>query len=375
MQSRCGGAGAQRQRVELVLDLVEVLGQRLEQRGALVEGQRAQRRGRRRCGRTSSSRRGRARCWRSGRPPRRWRRRAAGCPRRTRRTSVRRRSSRGGGSRGGSFRSSTCDSRCARLFEACNTITDRSVSKSRRARRCSRRHDDGLAERGRPARGVRRDHRPQRPDRAARLDARGLPQDAGPPDRPARALRDHRHAAGGQLDHPRAVAAPQGDPAGQGAGRGRPRALPLLRVRDARHLPRRAHREADRRGAEVLLDLQLPDALLRRRRHHRLAGRRRRDLQPGAAVPYVVRPLRPGDDPDLQGGVLPPAAGLRAADDDDARHRRAAGDGPGVGEPLLVAGADDVRPARRPSRPTPRSRWPGASSATPTTSCASGSST
>ena len=35
--------------------------------------------------------------------------------------------------------------------------------------------------------------------------------------------------------------------------------------------------------AEVLLDLQLPDAVVRRRGHHRLAGRRRRDLQPGAA--------------------------------------------------------------------------------------------
>ena len=69
--------------------------------------------------------------------------------------------------------------------------------------------------------------------------------------------------------------------------------------------------------AEVLLDLQLPDADLRRRRRHRLAGRRCGDLQPGAAVPLDLRPLRPGDDPDLQGGVLPPAAGLRAADDDD----------------------------------------------------------
>ena len=37
--------------------------------------------------------------------------------------------------------------------------------------------------------------------------------------------------------------------------------------------------------AEVLVDLQLPDADLRRRRRDRLAGRRRRDLQPGAAVP------------------------------------------------------------------------------------------
>ena len=90
-----------------------------------------------------------------------------------------------------------------------------------------------------------------------------------------------------------------------------------------------------------------PDAVVRRRRHHRLARRRRRHLQPGAAVPHVVRALRPRDDPDLQGGVLPPAAGLRAADDDDARHRRAARDGAGVGRPLLVALADDVRPARR----------------------------
>ena len=103
----------------------------------------------------------------------------------------------------------------------------------------------------------------------------------------------------------------------------------------------------DRRRAEVLLDLQLPDAVVRRRRHHRLAGRRRRDLQPGAAVPHLLRALRPRDDPDLQGGVLPPAAGLRAADDDDGRHRRAARDGPGVGGPVLVAVADDVRPARR----------------------------
>ena len=101
------------------------------------------------------------------------------------------------------------------------------------------------------------------------------------------------------------------------------------------------------RPAEVLLDLQLPDADLRRRRRHRLARRRRRDLQPGAAVPVVVRAVRAGDDPDLQGGVVPPAAGLRAADDDDARHGRAAGDGAGRDEPLVVAVADDVRAAGR----------------------------
>ena len=37
--------------------------------------------------------------------------------------------------------------------------------------------------------------------------------------------------------------------------------------------------------------------------------------------------------------------------------------------------ADDVRPARRRVAATPRSRWRGASSGSPTTSCASGSST
>ena len=39
--------------------------------------------------------------------------------------------------------------------------------------------------------------------------------------------------------------------------------------------------------------------------------------------------------------------GFELLADDDARHRRAARDGAGVGRPVLVAGADDVRPARR----------------------------
>ncbi|GMA86514.1 hypothetical protein GCM10025868_17640 [Angustibacter aerolatus] len=39
--------------------------------------------------------------------------------------------------------------------------------------------------------------------------------------------------------------------------------------------------------------------------------------------------------------------GYEPADDDDGRHRRAARHGAGVGRPLLVAVAHDVRPARR----------------------------
>ena len=91
---------------------------------------------------------------------------------------------------------------------------------------------------------VRRAHRRRRLHRGQGLDARALPQDAGAPDQPARALRDRRHAARRQLDQPRADPEAQGDPARQGAGRSRPRPLPLRRRRDARHLARPDDRRA-----------------------------------------------------------------------------------------------------------------------------------
>jgi len=82
-----------------------------------------------------------------------------------------------------------------------------------------------------------------------------------PPDRPARPLGDHRHAARGQLDQP------GGPPLRRKAilmakvsGRGRTRGLPLFcgggrsEVRS-----RRAVRAVAFRASEVLLDLQLPD--------------------------------------------------------------------------------------------------------------------
>ena len=86
------------------------------------------------------------------------------------------------------------------------------------------------------------------------------------------------------------------------------------------------------RQGEVQLDLQLPDADLGRHRRDRLARRRRGDHEPGAAVPLLVRAVRARDGAHLPRGELPPAPGLRiAADDDDARHRRAEGDGAGRG--------------------------------------------
>ena len=54
-----------------------------------------------------------------------------------------------------------------------------------------------------------------------------------------------------------------------------------------------------------------------RRRRDRLARRRCRDHEPGAAVPLLLRAVCAGDGADLQGGELPPAAGLR--DHADAR--------------------------------------------------------
>jgi hypothetical protein len=66
------------------------------------------------------------------------------------------------------------------------------------------------------------------------------------------------------------------------------------------------------------LDLQLPDADLGRHRRGRLAGRRRGDHEPGAAAALLLRALFPRDDPHLQGGKLPPAAGLRHHDEDGA---------------------------------------------------------
>ena len=97
--------------------------------------------------------------------------------------------------------------------------------------------------------------------------------------------------------------------------------------------------------AEVLQHLQLPDPDLGRHGRDRLAGGRRGDHEPGAAVPLLLRPVRPGDGPGLQGGVVPPAAGIRDPAHPVARHAGAARHGAGRGRPVLVAVADDVRPA------------------------------
>src|SRR5690606_2929669 len=66
-------------------------------------------------------------------------------------------------------------------------------------------------------------------DRAKGLDARCLSKYSHPSDQPARAQRNRRHAAGRELDNTCPEFEAQGHSNGKGAGRGRPRTLPLFR--------------------------------------------------------------------------------------------------------------------------------------------------
>ena len=75
-----------------------------------------------------------------------------------------------------------------------------------------------------------------------------------------------------------------------------------------------------------------PTLDLGRHGRDRLARRRRGDHEPDPAVPLLLRPVRAGDGAHLQGGVVPPAAGLR----DPARRCRAA-------RPSSSAMAQDAR--------------------------------
>ena len=90
-----------------------------------------------------------------------------------------------------------------------------------------------------------------------------------------------------------------------------------------------------------------PNADLGRHGHGRLAGGRRRDHEPGADLPLLVRALRPGDGQDLQRGELPPTAGIRDFDGPLARLGGPKSDGAGRARPLVVALGDDVRALRR----------------------------
>ena len=148
---------------------------------------------------------------------------------------------------------------------------------------------------------------------------------------------------------PRADAQAQGDPAGQGAGRRRPRPVPVCRGRDAGHQPRPDDRRAAQRQGQVQLIFNYPTLTWA---DIGTIGW----LVDGAAIMNQVPICRCSYAPYARAMIricreesFHQRQGFDSAADDDARrHRRAARDGAGRGEPLVVAVPDDVRPARRP---------------------------
>ena len=112
--------------------------------------------------------------------------------------------------------------------------------------------------------------------------------------------------------------------------------------------PRRARSTCSTRGTpEVLEHLQLPDADLGRHGRDRLARRRRRDHQPGPA--HAAAPTAPTRGRWCGSARRRASTSARASSSSTPSRRGTAGaarDGAGRGESLVVAVADDVRPAR-----------------------------
>ena len=168
-----------------------------------------------------------------------------------------------------------------------------------------------------------------------------------------RQISQHAHSeivgmlARGQLDHPGAVAAPQGDPAGQGSGRGRARSLPLLRRRDARHEPRGDGRGATFGQGQVQTIFNYPtltwaDIGAIGWLVDGAAIMNQVPLQRTSYGPYaraMVRVCKEESFHQRQGYEIMIALANGTAD-----QKRMAQD---ALEPLVVAVADDVRPARR----------------------------
>ena len=152
---------------------------------------------------------------------------------------------------------------------------------------------------GRTRSPLRRHDRAGPPDRAAGLGVRSLPGDDDPPDRAAA----HSEIIGMQ---------PEGDWITRAPSLRR-KAVLIAKVRRVGHgmyLYSAAKPSAPTAptsppswsaAAEILVYLRLSDADLCGHRGDRVAGRRRRHLQPGPAVPVVLRAVRPGHGAHLQG--------------------------------------------------------------------------
>ena len=201
-------------------------------------------------------------------------------------------------------------------------------------------------------------------------------RNADPADVAARAFRSDRHAAGGQLDQPRADAEAQGDPAREGAGRGRARALPVQRDGNARRHARIAGRRTARRPREI----RDRSSTIRRSPGPTSARSAGSSTAPRSSIrsrcsgcsygPYaraMVRICKEESFHQRQGYEIMLAL-CRGSDG-------AEGDGAGRAEPLVVAVADDVRAARRASRALRAVDAVEAEASSRTTSCGRSSST
>jgi ring-1,2-phenylacetyl-CoA epoxidase subunit PaaA len=140
------------------------------------------------------------------------------------------------------------------------------------------------------------------------------------PDLAACTFRNRRHAARRQLDHARAHAQTQGDPAGQGSGRRRAWHVPVRRAEtlgvsrdelvEALHAGRAKYSSIFNYPTLSWADVGVIGWLVDGAHH-----------EPDSAVPLLVRSLRPCDGAHLQGRELPSAPGLRSAADHDGGTR------------------------------------------------------
>ena len=139
----------------------------------------------------------------------------------------------------------------------------------------------------------------------------------------------------------------QVDPAGQDPGRSRPRPVPLQRRGNTGRVARRIARRAAQRQGQVLEHLQLPDLTWA---DMGAIGW----LVDGSAIINQIPLCRCSYGPYARAMVrVCKEESFHARQGYDImmalcqRHGRAEGDGAGCAEPLVVAGADDVRPVRR----------------------------
>ena len=234
-------------------------------------------------------------------------------------------------------------------------------------------HGAGRRRRQRPLPGARRR---RGEDRAERLDAGGLSPHPGPPDLAARPFRDRRHAARGQLDHP-------------GADRcaARRRCSPRSRTRAATASismpPPRRWASRARSWSSSCSPAQAKYSSIFNYPTLTWADIGAIGwLVDGAAIMNQIPLCRCSYGPYARAMIrickeesFHQRQGYEIMLTLAARHGRAEGDGAGCARPLVVAVADDVRPARRASPALRHARCAGRSSASPTTSCARNSST